>query len=62
MRWIKQDKAKFDGRYLAYLKEEDSMAFVVLKDRMWYTQTPKGMVPLGGIRFDSVCRLMRPTK
>lgn len=62
MKWIKQGQAKIDGRYLAYLKEEDSMAFVVLKDRMWYTQVAHGLIPLGGIRFDNVCRLMRPTR
>lgn len=62
MKWIKQDQAKIDGRYLAYLREEDSMAFVALKDRMWYSQGAHGMIPLGGIKFDRVCRLTRPVK
>ena len=62
MKWIKQDKAKDDGRYLAYLDKDESMTFVYFKDRMWYTQTSQGLIGLPGIKFDAVCKLVRPKK
>lgn len=60
MKWVNQDKAKDEGRYLVFHEQEDNMGLVFFKNKMWWAETPSGLVPLPGIQFKAVCKIVRP--